>query len=124
MAAVADLLDPVQLLQLALQGGDARRALRHGQGVVRHALDLGHDQREHPVGEQRGQQSQRVAGVLGDVPVPGRRLGAGPDDAQALADADAPHLRREPSNVTSNAGLDVLRRRRSAPQRRSRRWRP
>ncbi len=32
-------LDPVQLVQLALQRGDARCALCQGQRIVRHALD-------------------------------------------------------------------------------------
>jgi hypothetical protein len=40
-----------------------------------------------------------------------------PDDAEAHTDADAPHLRREPSNISPHAGLDVLRRGRCAPER-------
>jgi len=32
------LLDPVQLAKLALKGGNARGALRHGYRIVRHAL--------------------------------------------------------------------------------------
>jgi hypothetical protein len=32
------LLDPVQLVKLALKGGNARGALRHGYRIVRHAL--------------------------------------------------------------------------------------
>jgi len=39
-------LDPVQLIQLALQRGNARRALRQGERIVRHALDLDHDEGE------------------------------------------------------------------------------
>jgi hypothetical protein len=53
--------------------------------------------------------------VLGDVP--GRRLGTGPDDAESLAHAHTPHLRREPPHVIPHAGLDVLRRGRGAPER-------
>jgi hypothetical protein len=63
------LLRPVQLVQLALQSGDARRSLGHRQRVVGQALDLGHHEAEHSVGEQRSQQRQRITGVLGDVPV-------------------------------------------------------
>ena len=37
------LLDMAQLLDLALQRGNARRALGKGYGVTGHALDLGHD---------------------------------------------------------------------------------
>jgi hypothetical protein len=59
------LLDAVQLVQLALQRSDARCALRQGQRIVRHALDFGHHETEHPVWEQRGEQRQRVACVLG-----------------------------------------------------------
>jgi hypothetical protein len=111
------LLDPVQLVQLTVQDGDARWALRHGQGVVRHALDLAHDEAEHPIWEQHGQQGQRVASVFGYVPGPGRRLGTGKDYTETLAHAHTPHLRREPANVTSNARLDLLRRGRGAPER-------
>ena len=52
-------------------GAFARHALGHGQRVIRHALDLAHDEGKHSVGKQRGQQRQWVTGVLGDVPVPG-----------------------------------------------------
>jgi hypothetical protein len=38
-----------------------------------------------------------------------RRLGTRPHDAESLTDADAPHLRREPSHVVFDALLDVLR---------------
>jgi hypothetical protein len=62
------LLNAVQLVQLALQHGDARRALSYRQRIVRHALHLRHDEAEHSVGKQRGKQRQRITGVLGDVP--------------------------------------------------------
>ena len=55
------------------------------------------------------EQRQRIAGVLRDVAPPRRRLGVGPDDAQALADTDAPHLRHEPPNVISHARLSLMR---------------
>jgi hypothetical protein len=32
----------VQLVKLALKGGNARGALRHGYRIIRHALDLPH----------------------------------------------------------------------------------
>jgi hypothetical protein len=108
------LLDPVQLVQLSLQRSDARRSLAHRQRIVGHALDLGHHEVEHAVREQRGDQCQRITSVLGDVR--GRRLSAGPNDAQALAGTDASHLRRKPSQVTPHARLDVGRRRRGAPE--------
>jgi hypothetical protein len=69
------LVHAVQIVQGALHRRDARRALGHWQRVIGHALDLAHDERKHPVGKQRGQQRQRITGVLGDVPGPGRRLG-------------------------------------------------
>jgi hypothetical protein len=62
------LLHAVQLVQLAFQRSNARRALSHRQRVVAHALDLAHDEGKHSVGKQRGQQRQRITGVLGDVP--------------------------------------------------------
>jgi hypothetical protein len=40
------LLDAVQLVQLELQRGDARRALGHRQRVIGHPLDLAHEVRE------------------------------------------------------------------------------
>jgi hypothetical protein len=40
------LLDAVQLVEFALERGDARRALRHGQRVIGHPLDLAHEVRE------------------------------------------------------------------------------
>jgi len=68
------LLHAVQLVQLALERGDAGRALRHRQRVIGRPLNLAHDEGKYSVGEQRGQQGQRITGVLGDIP--GRGLGA------------------------------------------------
>jgi len=51
----------------ALQRGDARRTLGHRQRVVGPPLNLAHDEGKHSIGKQRGQQGQRITGVLGDV---------------------------------------------------------
>jgi hypothetical protein len=67
-AATSYLLDAVQLVQLAFERGAARRTLRYGQRVAGHALDLAHDQREHSVRKESGQQREGITGVLGDVP--------------------------------------------------------
>jgi hypothetical protein len=101
-------------VQLVQQRGDARRPLGYRQRVIRHAIDLAHDEAEHGVGEQGGDQCQGITGVLGDVP--GRRLGTGPHDAEAPAHTHAPDPRGEPPDVISRARLDVGRRRRGAPE--------
>jgi hypothetical protein len=41
--------DKTQLLEFALQRGDARRALGHRQRVIGHPLDLAHDEGKHSV---------------------------------------------------------------------------
>ena len=48
----------------AQRRGNARRALRQRRRVVNHALDLAHDEAEHPVRKVHSKQRQRVAGVL------------------------------------------------------------
>jgi hypothetical protein len=46
------LLDAVQLVQLPLQRGDARRPLRHRERIVRRALYLGHHEVKHRSGHR------------------------------------------------------------------------
>jgi hypothetical protein len=86
------LLHSVQLLQLPLHGGNARQSLGHRQGVIGHPLDLGHDEAEHAVGEQGGEQASgsQVCSAMYPVGVwaPGhtmlRRSGAAWAEAEAL----------------------------------------
>jgi len=61
-------LHTVQLAQLALERGDAPGALRHGQRIVGHSLDLAHNEGKHSVRKQRGEQRQRITRVLGNIP--------------------------------------------------------
>jgi len=59
------LLGPAKVFERELECGNTRRALGYRQRVVGHALDFAHDETEHSVGKQRGQQRQRITGVLG-----------------------------------------------------------
>jgi hypothetical protein len=118
------LLSALQPIDLLFEFGDPLLALRQGARRIRDPIYLGHEPLNQNLRLKKGHEYVQLLRPLhgehftriNAANVPGRRLGTRPHDAQALADADAPNLRREPSQVISNALFDVDRRGRRALQ--------
>ena len=104
------LLDVAQLVDLALQCGTARRTLSDGDGIVRHAFDLGHGGVRALLREQYGKHRQPPGQELPtgtDAPYNGCAQGRdalvdGPPEIGAGDPASAPHSSRGVHEISAS----------------------